>query len=311
MKNEANGLSLALLVKCWWGVNKLFIKRFLRKIKNSLCSPRKPSDLRKKLDEYRGKHLVLLGSSLSALEYEEYYQKNGKPNDHVVIGCNFTNYLDIDLDVYISAHLIACCVADKSKNKPKLIVNANQTGMAPGGRVFGVRRENFGADVAKVMAASDSSGPLCLYTNQNVLFLMLSLAYNLAPKSITFCGFEDTSKQELRARFYQKSPEIMSEMFYDINSLEELFLMGHGYTCPASELVSLAYNYFWVPLLQFVVEEKKISESDERVSHVENVSTIRGEYIAEFLKLDRCEIPLFRFGKTTLFSELPINPCMK
>jgi hypothetical protein len=179
--------------------------------------------------------------------------------------------------------------------------------MAPSARIFGVRRENFGKNVAKVKSASDRRRPLCLYTNQNVLFLMLSLAYNLAPQSITLCGFEDTRENNLRGRFYQQSPELMDEIFSDINSLDELFLMGHAYTCPASELISLAYNYFWVPLLKAGVTDD-IPESSERVSHVEKISQKRSGYIAEFMSLNPHCVPLFRYGRTTLFSELPLSP---
>ena len=307
MNIKSESLSIALLWSCWLRQNINFAKSFIAKVKLGYSSKTKAYDLSYQLKRYSNKHLILLGSSESVLEYEEYVRANGTPEDHVIIGCNFTNYLDLKLDIFISAHLITCLLAARSEAKPSIIINASKNGGNVGAGIFGVKRRNFDNNVEKITEAALQKEGGVLYTNQNVLFLMINLAFNMKPKSITLCGFEDTLNQGSRARFYQKSPALMNKIFLDIISLGELDLLGHGHQQPSAELLNLVYNYLWVPLGSFV-DSGLINETKSRERHVDIVSKKRNKFIQLFLESKTDQIPLYRYGVTSLVSSLETSP---
>jgi hypothetical protein len=260
--------------------------------------------------EHSGKHVVLLGASTSARALEAVLKSKGKPSDLVVIGCNWTNYLDIDLDLYISAHLVMCRLAQVSKIPPSMVINPTLDGRSAGYGLEPIMRKNFGDAPEKLFSAEVGPKKVVLYTNQNVLFLMINAALAMNPCSITFCGFERTSDIAKRTHFFARDIPLMKRILDDFVSIPDMDLMAHQKGSVATEMLQVVYAYFWASLFEC------LSENDTRAYMVvkqdqDRLADKRERYISEFVRIaEERSIPLYRLGDTTLFSDLPVSPTL-
>lgn len=255
-----------------------------------------------------GKHVLLLGASPSALEAESFFRGGRVPEDLIVVGCNWTNYLDVPLDMYISAHLVMCRLAQVSKKPPPLVVNPTPDGRSAGYGLEPIGRSNFGEDVGRLFSPFLGGHAPVLYTNRNVIFLMICAALALRPSSITFCGFENNTEVSRRVHFFARNVPLMKVILDDFLAIPDMDLMAHERGSVATEMLQIVYANFWASLFDSL--EKVDARSYLVIKEVEDKLAVdRERHISEFVKLASARsLPLYRLGDTTLFSDLPISP---
>lgn len=255
------------------------------------------------IEENSDKDILILGASSSALEVNKFTGAK-KPKNLLVIGTNWTTYLDIELDIFISAHLLMCCLADKALLRPKLIINPNKSGFNPGYGVYGVKRVNFGSDLNFLFQTDLLNCPPRLYTKQNVLFLMINLAINLNPKSVTFCGFENRMKEENTSYFFDNDSSIKHKIFSDIINLRDIELMGHSNGYVTTEILNILYSYTFPHQNQ---QGGRYKFRDHNM--IKKLFHNRDVLISEFLNhAKNANRKLHRLGPTTQFYDLPESP---
>lgn len=254
----------------------------------------------------QGRPILILGASPSALEIEKVAQLGSFPSDYVVIGCNWTNFLKIRVDFFVSAYYLLCQVAAESENDVAWVLNASPQPYMRNKRIVPVKRKNFGEDPMKVRSSFISRSGGLLYSNQNVLFLMLSLAYCFSPRSITFCGFESPAVDPKWTHFFSGDKKRLDFMMNEFMSLENLKNSSKEIDGDAAkEILNLVNRYFWLD------ESSNIHRSNahESMRRISNVATKRQGNVEKYLlDQDVANIPHYRYGQTSLFSNLTLDP---
>lgn len=263
------------------------------------------SDLEEKLRSLRDRPVLLAGASSSVLELERLSQVNKLPSKYIVIGCNWTNFLDIKIDFFVSSYYLMCQFAAERSDKVEWVLNASEFPIVRDKRITPIKRKNFGKNPALVMESYVSNNKALLYTNQNVMFLMLSLAYCIRPSSITLCGFESPDADPEWTHFFSGSKRrlgFMMDEFMKIAILKNSSKEIKGDS--AKEVRDFIYRYFWC---DSSISGCKSISSDIRARTM-SLAKKREANLKKYLKVaEKNNIPHYRLGATTLFSGLPPN----
>lgn len=266
---------------------------------------KKDADLLSAIENARGRDIVILGASPSALEYEDLYKRGKLRNSTTVIGCNWTNFLDARVDFLVTAYSINAALARTRSHNQIKVIQATLDGEDRGFGVNYVKRRGFGDDVTRVLQSVIDEKKRILYTNHNVLFLMLSLAHTMAPKSLTFCGFENSSTQPTWTYFFTGQPARIAEIMEAMQSLPWGDLQGKDYESPIQSLVEKIYFNILAP--ELVIKEDEGKLESRRRKTINHIAEIRERAITEYMNIVNAkEIPLARIGATTLFADLPV-----
>lgn len=264
------------------------------------------SSLEKRIHEISGRPVIIVGASPSAVELERFFKSRKVSSKYVIIGCNWTNFLDIKVDFFVSSYYLFCQFA-KQSGRVDWVLHASPSPSVRNKSIVPIKRLNFGNNPERVLKSYVSKVGGCLYTNQNVLFLMLSLAHSIGPSSITLCGFESLSADPAGMHFFTNSKKRLDFMMDELIKIDNFRRSSkESGGDAAKELLSIIYRYFWC--------ERNTSQDNWKLSRemnpyeVTQLAKKREVHLNGYLQAaeSKC-IPHYRIGKTTLFSNFPLN----
>ena len=288
-------------IKDFLKVLKAFMEKLIAYRGGKVDAKKVQHDFFNHISNSKGRHIIILGASPSAWEYKQRFQFLAEREDVLVIGCNWTNYLDVEIDFFVSAYPWVCRLAQKTGAKVKSILNPSLHGSYIGYGITNIKRENFGNDVGLMITNSLGPNNKILYSNQNVIFLMINLAYSLEPKSITFCGFEGRKGRDNWNHFYSGDSDLKNKIMSDIISLDDKDILTNSTFGSLDEILIGMYNNIFVPTFESVETKYSNFRSKKQVE----LSSKRDSLIDEFITLaEKNNVPLYRLGATSLFEEL-------
>lgn len=258
------------------------------------------------IQKYEKRHVVLVGAAPSAVSLENYNLEIENSDEIVVIGCNWTPYLRGRLDIFISPYIFQCALAQKRRPEIQYNLNPVLDGVHRGYGTICLKKRSFRGEVSFVLQESLRKKHPLLYTDQNVMWEMVNLAYGLRPKSIIFCGFDASSSDSVWTHFFENRPDTMAQMFQDITQLQNIEHLGKEHQSDMERHIHLLFRHLFLPSSQ--VDQSTLKQPVPRsiIADTGELARKRARLVDDFLECAAgMNAPIYRMGESTLFSHLP------